>query len=72
MLLLTRFIPVVERTYHFIELGPRGTGNQDLDAIQITKVYMANGWFSRGIAQVHAETSLVFIGNFNQPVETLV
>jgi ATP-dependent Lon protease len=36
------------------------------------KDYMANGRFSRGITQVHAEASLVFIGNLNQPVETLV
>jgi ATP-dependent Lon protease len=26
MLLLTRFIPFVEKNYSFIELGPRGTG----------------------------------------------
>jgi predicted ATP-dependent Lon-type protease len=38
----------------------------------IMKDYMANGRFSRGITQVHAEASLVFIGNLNQPVETLV
>jgi len=124
MLLLTRFIPFVEKNYNFIELGPRGTGKsyafsemspycilisggkastanlfynnarrqvglvghwdvvafdevggirvQDLDAIQIMKDYMANGRFSRGITQVHAEASLVFIGNLNQPVEILV
>jgi ATP-dependent Lon protease len=124
MLLLTRFIPFVEKNYNFIELGPRGTGKsyafsemspycilisggkastanlfynnarrqvglvghwdvvafdevggirvQDLDAIQIMKDYMANGRFSRGITQVHAEASLVFVGNLNQPVETLV
>jgi ATP-dependent Lon protease len=124
MLLLTRFIPFVEKNYNFIELGPRGTGKsyafsemspycilisggkastanlfynnarrqvglvghwdvvafdevggirvQDVDAIQIMKDYMANGRFSRGITQVHAEASLVFVGNLNQPVETLV
>ena len=44
----------------------------DPDAIQIMKDYMANGRFSRGITQVHADASLVFIGNLNQPVETLV
>jgi ATP-dependent Lon protease len=123
MLLLTRFIPFVEKNYNFIELGPRGTGKsyafsemspyyilisggkastanlfynnarrqvglvghwdvvafdevggirvQDLDAIQIMKDYRANCRFSRGITQVHAEASLVFIGNLNQPVETL-
>ncbi len=44
----------------------------DPDAIQIMKDYMANGRFSRGIAQVLADASLVFIGNLNQPVESLV
>ncbi|MEH2236622.1 protease Lon-related BREX system protein BrxL [Nostoc sp.] len=124
LLLLTRFIPFVEKNYNFIELGPRGTGKSyaysemspysilisggkastanlfynnarrqvglvghwdvvafdevgglkvtDADAIQIMKDYMANGRFSRGITQVLADASLVFIGNLNQPVETLV
>jgi ATP-dependent Lon protease len=124
LLLLTRFVPFVEKNYNFIELGPRGTGKsyafsemspycilisggkastanlfynnarrqvglvghwdvvafdevggmkvQDTDAIQIMKDYMANGRFSRGITQVLAEASLVFVGNLNQPVETLV
>ena len=124
LLLLTRFIPFVEKNYNFIELGPRGTGKSyafsemspycilisggkastanlfynnarrevglvghwdvvafdevgglkvsDPDAIQIMKDYMANGRFSRGLAQVHADASLVFVGNLNQPVETLV
>ena len=44
----------------------------DPDTIQIMKDYMANGRFSRGIAQVLADASLVFVGNLNQPVETLV
>ena len=44
----------------------------DPDAIQIMKDYMANGRFSRGVTQVLADASLVFIGNLNQPVETLV
>ncbi|BAY35690.1 hypothetical protein NIES2111_00060 [Nostoc sp. NIES-2111] len=124
LLLLTRFIPFVEKNYNFIELGPRGTGKSyaysemspysilisggkastanlfynnarrqvglvghwdvvafdevgglkvtDADAIQIMKDYMANGRFSRGITQVLADASLVFVGNLNQPVETLV
>ena len=124
MLLLTRFIPFVEKNYSFIELGPRGTGKsyafsemspycilisggkastanlfynnarrqvglvghwdvvafdevgglkvRDPDAIQIMKDYMANGRFSRGLAQVHADASLVFVGNLNQPVDALV
>ena len=124
LLLLSRFIPFVEKNYNFIELGPRGTGKSyafsemspycilisggkassanlfynnarrkvglvghwdvvafdevggmkvnDPDTIQIMKDYMANGRFSRGVTQVHADSSLVFIGNLNQPVETLV
>ncbi len=124
LLLLTRFVPFVEKNYNFIELGPRGTGKSyafsemspycilisggkastanlfynnarrqvglvghwdvvafdevgglkvtDPDAFQIMKDYMANGRFSRGLAQVHADASLVFVGNLNQPVETLV
>jgi ATP-dependent Lon protease len=124
LLLLSRFIPFVEKNFNFIELGPRGTGKSyafsemspycilisggkassanlfynnarrkvglvgywdvvafdevggmkvtDLDTIQIMKDYMANGRFSRGVTQVHADASLVFTGNLNQPVETLV
>jgi len=124
LLLLSRFVPFVEKNYNFIELGPRGTGKSyafsemspycilisggkassanlfynnarrqvglvghwdvvafdevggmkvnDPDTIQIMKDYMANGRFSRGVTQVHADASLVFIGNLNQPVESLV
>lgn len=124
ILLLTRFIPFVEKNYNFIELGPRATGKSyafsemspycmlisggkastanlfynnsrrqvglvghwdvvafdevggmkitDPDSVQIMKDYMANGRFSRGITQVLADASLVFIGNLNQPVESLV
>lgn len=124
MLLMTRFIPFVEKNYNSIELAPRGTGKSyafsemspycmlisggkastanmfynnarrkvglvghwdvvafdevagmkitDPDTIQIMKDYMANGRFSRGVTQVLADASLVFIGNLNQPVESLV
>jgi len=54
----------------FDEVG--GMKVTDPDTIQIMKDYMANGRFSRGITQVMADASLVFIGNLNQPVETLV
>jgi ATP-dependent Lon protease len=54
----------------FDEVG--GMKVQDPDTIQIMKDYMANGRFSRGIAQVLAEASLAFVGNLNQSVETLV
>jgi ATP-dependent Lon protease len=124
LLMLTRFLPFVEKNFNFIELGPRGTGKSyafsemspycilisggkassanlfynnarrqvglvghwdvvafdevggmkvtDPDTIQIMKDFMANGRFSRGVAQVHADASLAFVGNLNQPVETLV
>jgi len=54
----------------FDEVG--GLKVQDPDTIQIMKDYMANGRFSRGITQVRAEASFVFIGNLNQSVEILV
>ncbi|HKZ83255.1 MAG TPA: protease Lon-related BREX system protein BrxL [Anaerolineae bacterium] len=54
----------------FDEVG--GMKVTDSDTIQIMKDYMANGRFSRGVTQVLADASLVFIGNLNQPVEMLV
>lgn len=54
----------------FDEVG--GMKITDPDAVQIMKDYMANGRFSRGVTQVLADASLVFVGNLNQPVESLV
>jgi ATP-dependent Lon protease len=54
----------------FDEVG--GMRITDPDVVQIMKDFMANGRFSRGITQVLADASLVFIGNLNQPMETLV
>lgn len=54
----------------FDEVG--GMKITDPDAMQIMKDYMANGRFSRGVTQVLADASLVFVGNLNQPVESLV
>lgn len=54
----------------FDEVG--GMKVTDPDTIQIMKDYMANGRFSRGITQVLADASMVFVGNLNQSVETLV
>jgi ATP-dependent Lon protease len=54
----------------FDEVG--GMKITDSDTVNIMKDYMANGRFSRGVAQVQTEASLAFIGNLNQPVETLV
>ena len=54
----------------FDEVG--GMKITDPDAVRIMKDYMANGRFSRGVTQVLADASLVFLGNLNQPVESLV
>jgi ATP-dependent Lon protease len=54
----------------FDEVG--GMRITDPDVVQIMKDYMANGRFSRGVTQVLADASLAFVGNLNQPVETLV
>jgi ATP-dependent Lon protease len=54
----------------FDEVG--GMKVTDPDTIQIMKDYMANGRFSRGVTQVHADAALAFVGNLNQPVESLV
>jgi len=45
---------------------------KDKDGVQIMKDYMASGSFARGRDQVQASASMVFVGNINQPVETLV
>lgn len=45
---------------------------KDKDGIQIMKGYMASGQFSRGKAQIQAKASMVFVGNINQSVETLL
>ena len=45
---------------------------KDKDGIQIMKGYMANGAFARGKEHVNANASMVFVGNINSPVETLV
>ena len=42
------------------------------DGVQIMKGYMASGAFSRGKAEVQAKASMVFVGNINQSVETLL
>lgn len=45
---------------------------KDADGVQIMKDYMASGSFARGRDQVNAPASMVFVGNINQPVTTLV
>lgn len=44
----------------------------DKDGIQIMKDYMASGSFARGKAQISASASMVFVGNINQSIESLV
>ena len=42
------------------------------DGVQIMKDYMASGSFARGRDSINAYASMVFVGNINQPVDTLV
>jgi ATP-dependent Lon protease len=45
---------------------------KDNDGIQIMKDFMASGSFARGRDPVNANGSIVFVGNINQSVDTLV
>ena len=45
---------------------------KDNDGIQIMKDYMASGSFARGRDPINANGSVVFVGNINQSVDTLV
>lgn len=49
-----------------------GINFKDQDGVQIMKDYMASGSFSRGRESINANASMVFIGNINQSVESLV
>ena len=49
-----------------------GISFKDKDGIQIMKDYMASGSFARGRDSINANASMVFVGNINQPVDTLV
>ena len=49
-----------------------GINFKDHDGVQIMKDYMASGSFSRGRDSIEAKASMVFVGNINQSVETLV
>ena len=42
------------------------------DGVQIMKDFMASGSFTRGREQINANASMVFVGNINQSVDTLV
>lgn len=49
-----------------------GISFKDNDGVQIMKDFMASGSFARGRDSVAASASMVFVGNINQSVETLV
>ena len=49
-----------------------GISFKDNDGVQIMKDYMASGSFARGRDSITASASMVFVGNINQPVDTLV
>ncbi len=49
-----------------------GMSFKDKDGVQIMKDFMASGSFARGREQMEASASMVFIGNINQSVESLV
>jgi ATP-dependent Lon protease len=49
-----------------------GISFKDKDGVQIMKDYMASGSFARGKDSINAYASMVFVGNINQPVDTLV
>ncbi|MDZ8259430.1 protease Lon-related BREX system protein BrxL [Nostoc sp. ChiQUE01b] len=49
-----------------------GMSFHDNDGVQIMKDYMASGSFARGKAEITANASMVFVGNINQSVESLV
>ncbi len=49
-----------------------GISFADKDGVQIMKDYMASGSFARGRDSVNAYASMVFVGNINQSVDTLV
>ncbi|MBW1706769.1 MAG: protease Lon-related BREX system protein BrxL [Deltaproteobacteria bacterium] len=49
-----------------------GISFKDNDGVQIMKDYMASGSFARGRDMINAYAAMVFVGNINQPVDTLV
>lgn len=49
-----------------------GINFKDKDGIQIMKDYMASGSFARGKDAIQANASMVFVGNINQSVDSLL
>ena len=124
MLYVARLIPLVEKNFNLVELGPRGTGKsfvyqqvspyshlisggqttaaqmfvnlssgqkglvalwdavafdempragfEDKKVIDICKNYMEDGQFSRGREMIAAEGSVVFVGNLDGDIETIL
>lgn len=121
---MQRLIPLVERNYNSVELGPRGTGKSfvyqqlspychlvsggqtttaqmfvnlssgqrglvalwdvvafdeaagikftDKNGLNIMKGYMEDGAFSRGSDVINAEGSIVFVGNIDGDIDTII
>jgi ATP-dependent Lon protease len=124
LLYVSRLIPLVERNFNLVELGPRGTGKSfvyqqispyshlvsggqttvaqmfvnlatgqrglvalwdtvafdeaagirfsDKNGINIMKNYMEDGTFSRGREIITAEGSVVFVGNLDGEIQTIL
>jgi ATP-dependent Lon protease len=49
-----------------------GISFKEKDGVQIMKDFMASGSFARGRDTINPYASMVFVGNINQPVDTLV
>ena len=49
-----------------------GISFKDKDGIQVMKDYMASGSFARGREEISAYASMVFVGNIDQSVDTLL
>src|SRR5437588_12785887 len=73
------FYNLARRTVGLVRLGDvvafddvAGISFKDRDGVQIMKDYMASGSFARGRDAINAYASMVFVGNINHPVDTLV
>lgn len=49
-----------------------GINFKEKDGVQIMKDYMASGSFARGKTEIPANASMVFVGNINQSVDSLL
>src|SRR6266545_1881425 len=75
---LARLIPLAERNYNLVELGPRGTGKSyaiqkmPKEVITTMKTYCESGIFQRGQEAVAGDASIAMFGNTNQPIDVMV